>query len=355
MSTLPMTLSDPSARPINAPAASSDRAIGWWLVACCVLLFAMVVVGGATRLTNSGLSIVEWKPLVGAIPPLSEAAWIETFAKYQQTPEFKLKNFDMTLDGFKGIFWWEYFHRLLGRLIGVVFLVPFLWFLARGRLSPELRWKLGGIFLLGALQGGMGWYMVQSGLVNEPRVSHLRLTAHLGLAFVIFAAQWWLALSLLTKPEPRTVPKGLRRFSRWVVAIVFLMVLSGGMVAGLRAGYAYNTFPLMHGHVIPPDLLILDPWTSNFIWNMTTIQFNHRMIAWLLVLLIPLLCWRTWRAGLSRTTSLCVIGLLAALAMQFALGVATLIHVVPVPLGVAHQGGAMALFCMALTLAHRLR
>lgn len=345
----------PSAEPASRSAPGARRAIGWWLVACCALLFAMVVVGGATRLTHSGLSMVEWQPIVGAIPPLNDAEWQATFAKYQQTPEFKLRNFDMDVEAFKGIFWWEYFHRLLGRMIGVVFFVPFAYFLVRRRLTRDLFWKLAGIFVLGALQGGMGWYMVASGLVDEPRVSHLRLTAHLGLAFLIFAAQWWVALSLLTQADPAPAPPRLRRLARATAALVFLMVLSGGLVAGLRAGYAYNTFPLMHGHVVPPDMFIISPWYLNFIGNMGTVQFDHRLIAWSLALLIPVLWWKTISSGASRATRWCAHGLLAALAVQFALGVATLLLAVPVTLGVIHQGGAMVLFCMALAVAHRLR
>jgi cytochrome c oxidase assembly protein subunit 15 len=355
MSAIAMQLQNPILIETDNRQERSRRAIGWWLLACCAMLFAMVVVGGATRLTHSGLSIVEWKPLVGAIPPLNEAEWQATFAKYQETPEFKLRNFDMDVEAFKGIFWWEYFHRLLGRLIGVVFLVPFLYFLVRGRLTRDLKWKLGGIFLLGALQGGMGWYMVASGLVDEPRVSHLRLTAHLGLAFLIFAAQWWVALSLLMRRESSArVPSGVTTLARAVAALVFLMVLSGGLVAGLKAGYAYNTFPLMHGHLVPPDMFVISPWYLNFIGNMGTVQFDHRMIAWALALLIPLLWWKTVRLDVSPGTRRMAHALLAVLMLQFSLGVATLLLSVPVVLGVAHQGGALVLFCAALTLAWRL-
>jgi heme a synthase len=339
-----------------SPAATADsRSIAVWLLICCAMLFAMIVVGGVTRLTHSGLSMVEWQPIIGAIPPLNTAEWQETFQKYQQTPEFKLRNFAMSLGDFKGIFWWEYFHRLLGRLIGVVFALPFAWFLLRGKASGALAWKLAGIFLLGALQGGMGWYMVKSGLVDEPRVSHLRLTAHLGLAFVIFAAQWWVALDLLSPRDLRTrAPRPLAQFSKAVCAIVFLMVLSGGLVAGLRAGLAYNTFPLMHGYIVPPDMFLLDPWYANFIGNMATVQFDHRMIAWALSILIPVLWWKTSRSVVSRSARLAAHCLLGALAIQFSLGVATLLLLVPVALGAAHQAGAVVVFAAALTLMHEL-
>lgn len=333
----------------------ASRAIAGWLLICCAMLFAMVVVGGVTRLTHSGLSMVEWQPIVGAIPPLNDAEWQATFAKYQQTPEFKLRNFDMSVSEFKGIFWWEYFHRLLGRLIGMVFLVPYLVFLVRRKVSGALAWKLGGIFLLGAAQGAMGWYMVASGLVDEPRVSHLRLTAHLGLAFLIFAAQFWVALDLL---RPRraspAAPRGLVRFAQGLAILVFLMVLSGGLVAGLRAGLAYNTFPLMHGHFMPTDMFVIEPWYVNFIGNMGTVQFDHRLIAWLLALLIPLLWWRVMRSPVARSTQIAAHVVLGALVLQFSLGVATLLMAVPVALGAAHQAGALVLFTAALFLAHEL-
>ena len=239
----------------------------------------MVVVGGVTRLTHSGLSIVEWQPIVGTLPPLSEAEWQQTFEKYQLTPEYRQVNQGMTLAGFKGIFWWEYFHRLLGRLIGVVFLVPLLWFIARRDIPPGYAWKLFGIFVLGGLQGAMGWYMVQSGLVDDPRVSQFRLTAHLGLALAIFAAMFWVGLSLV-HPRHATLASAPQRSVRaWaigVAALVFVMALSGGFVAGIRAGFAYNTFPLMNGHLIPPEIFMLEPWWRNFFWNMATVQFDHR-------------------------------------------------------------------------------
>src|SRR5512147_1975779 len=224
------------------------RAIAAWLLLCAAMVCAIVVVGGVTRLTRSGLSIVEWQPLIGALPPLSEAHWQELFAKYRETPEFKLVNFAMDLDGFKRIFWWEYVHRLLGRLAGLVYLLPFLWFLAKRRIERPLAWKLWGVFALGALQGGLGWFMVKSGLVDDPKVSHIRLTAHLGVALAIVSAQLWIALDLLRPGAGRR-----NRLAVAIAALVFLMALSGAMVAGLRAGYAYNTFPLMNGHLIPPE------------------------------------------------------------------------------------------------------
>jgi cytochrome c oxidase assembly protein subunit 15 len=319
------------------------RTVAGWLFLCAALVFAIVLVGGITRLTRSGLSIVEWQPLIGALPPLSQADWEALFARYRETPEFRLVNSDMTLEGFKGIFWWEYLHRLLARGIGLVFLLPYLYFLARGKLDKPLAWKLGGIFLLGALQSAMGWYMLKSGLIDDPKVNPVRLSAHLGIALAIFAAELWLALQLVS---PRREP-----FDRLALAlpfVVFAMALSGGMVAGLRAGYAYNTFPLMNGQLVPAEVLLLEPWWRNFLYNMATVQLVHRAFFWLLLMLIPLAWWRT-RATLAGNA------LLAAFVLQGSLGISTLLLGVPVGLGAAHQGGAVLLLAAALWNAHSAR
>jgi cytochrome c oxidase assembly protein subunit 15 len=321
--------------------SNDRRAVAAWLLACAALVFLIVVVGGVTRLTRSGLSIVEWQPLIGALPPLSEAHWQELFAKYRQTPEFRLVNFDMTLEGFKTIFWWEYLHRLLGRVIGLVFLLPFLYFVWKKRVDRPLAFKLFGIFLLGGLQGALGWFMVKSGLVDDPRVSHFRLTAHLGVALAIFAAQFWLALSLLN-------PSTGQRVSFVLPLIVFLMALTGGMVAGLRAGYAYNTFPLMNGYLVPPEVLTLEPWWRNFFYNMATVQLVHRAFFWLLAVLVPLAWWRHRGSTAAHV-------LMAAFVLQAALGISTLLLRVPVALGALHQGGAVLLLAAALWYAHSCR
>ena len=330
-----------------------------WLFVCCALVFAMVVVGGVTRLTHSGLSITEWQPIVGTLPPLSEAQWQEAFAKYQRTPEYQQVNRGMALAEFKGIFWWEYFHRLLGRAIGVVFLLPLLWFAARRRIPRDYAWKLAGIFVLGGLQGAMGWYMVQSGLVDDPRVSQFRLTAHLGLAFVIFAAMLWVGLSLVypqravldSPPQQR-----VRRFAVATVALVFVMVLTGGFVAGIRAGFAYNTWPLMNGELVPPELFMLEPWWRNFFWNMATVQFQHRLVAYALALAVPWLWWRVVATpGVPAVARVGAHVLLAAIVVQIALGISTLLLVVPLSLAAAHQAGAVVVLAAALNLAHALR
>jgi cytochrome c oxidase assembly protein subunit 15 len=333
------------------------RPIAAWLLGCCALVFAMIVVGGATRLTHSGLSIVEWQPIAGALPPLTDAQWQDAFVKYQQTPEFTQVNHAMDIAAFKGIFWWEYFHRLLGRAIGVAFVVPLAWFAARRSLPPRLGLPLATIFALGGLQGAMGWYMVKSGLVDDPHVSHFRLTAHLGLALAILAAMFWIALSLL-RPSPRRYPRarGLARASIFVAVLVFVMALTGGLVAGLRAGSAYNTFPLMNGHVVPPEILMLAPWYDNFAYNIATVQFDHRLLAWALAIVVPLFWWRIRsRPALPAGARLGANVLLGALALQVSLGIATLLLHVPVLLGVLHQAGAVLLFTASLNVAQALR
>jgi cytochrome c oxidase assembly protein subunit 15 len=331
------------------------RPIAAWLLACCALVFAMVVVGGITRLTHSGLSIVEWQPIVGALPPLDDNAWQETFRKYQETPQFRQVNPDMDLAGFKRIFWWEYVHRLLGRLIGAAFLLPLVWFAARGRISRELTWKLAGIFVLGGLQGAMGWYMVQSGLVDDPRVSQYRLAAHLALALAIYAAMLWIALGLLFPRATVAPPRALRRFAVCLVALVFAMALSGAFVAGIRAGLAYNTFPLMNGHLVPPGIFMIEPWYLNFFNNIATVQFDHRVIAWLLAILVPWFWVRVRRAPVPPRARIAADLLLAALGLQIALGITTLLNTVPIPLAAAHQAGALLVLTAAVLALHSLR
>ena len=341
------------------PDIATHRPVAAWLLVCCALLFTVVVVGGVTRLTHSGLSIVEWQPLVGTLPPLSEQAWLETFHKYQQTPEYQKVNLGMSLEAFKGIFWWEYAHRLLGRGIGLVYLLPFLYFFVRRQVDRPLAWKLAGIFVLGGLQGALGWYMVKSGLVDNPRVSQYRLTAHLGLAFAIYAAMLWVALGLLA---PRRAPppheparRRLWHFSLALTVLIFVMSLSGGLVAGIRAGLAYNTFPLMNGHWIPPGILALEPWYSNFFNNLATVQFDHRLIAWLLAALVPWFWWRSTRVALTPRERLWCGALPAVLVLQVGLGIMTLLLAVPVALGAAHQAGALLLLTAALMVNHQLQ
>jgi cytochrome c oxidase assembly protein subunit 15 len=336
---------------LETPVPDSHRAVARWLLACCALVFVMVVVGGITRLMHSGLSIVEWQPLVGTVPPLNDAQWEETFAKYRKTPEFRLRNHDMTLAGFKGIFWWEYAHRLLGRVIGLVFFAGFAWFLARGTVRGSLAWKLGAIFALGAMQGALGWYMVKSGLVDDPRVSSVRLAAHLGLAFLIYGAMWWVALGLLN-PVRSPASRGARLHAGLLAALVFGMVLSGALVAAIRAGFSYNTFPLMNGRWIPPEILLIDPWWSNFVNNMATVQFVHRWLAATIALLAAAFWLRLPRAGASERARVWGDVLLFALVAQVAVGIATLLMRVPLPLAALHQAGAVIVFSAAIGVLH---
>ncbi len=334
------------------------RQIALWLFLCCSMVFAILVVGGITRLTHSGLSMVEWKPLVGIIPPLNEAEWQETFGKYKQSPEYKTMNGGMSLEAFKGIFFWEYWHRVLGRLMGIAFLLPYLYFLIRHRIDRPLKLKLLAIFLLGGLQGAMGWYMVKSGLIDNPRVSQYRLTAHLSIAFLIFTAMFWVALGLWRSratPTANAPRGGLHKAGFWFCLLVFYMVISGGFVAGTRAGKVYNTFPLMNGALAPPELFVLEPWYLNFVENISTIQFDHRLGAWALAFLLPWFWWRIRRAAVSPAAHLASNLLLAALAVQLTLGIATLLLRVPIALGAAHQGGAMVVFGLLLWLNHELR
>ncbi len=328
-------------------ATDPDLAVRVWLWCVAALVFAMIVVGGATRLTDSGLSITEWKPILGAIPPLSDADWHEVFAKYKEIPEYHLVNKGMSLDAFKGIFWWEWSHRFLGRFIGVAFAVPFLFFWATGRLREGFARKLGVVLALGALQGGIGWYMVSSGLVDRVDVSQYRLALHLSVAFLIFAALIWLILSL--SPTPRApATKGQRVLAGHLAGFVFVQVVLGAFVAGLKAGLAYNTWPDMNGALIPPGMFALEPWYKNFFEDITTVQFNHRMVAYavLAFAVLNLALLAKAKADRQITTSAAIV--LVAIVLQAAIGIATLIHVVPLGLGLAHQGGAAIVFGLAV-------
>jgi cytochrome c oxidase assembly protein subunit 15 len=335
---------------------NSNRAIAIWLLVVCALIFSMVVLGGVTRLTRSGLSMVDWNPIMGVVPPLSTKQWQETFDRYQQFPEYKKVNEGMTLSQFKSIFWFEYAHRLLGRTIGLAFLVPFLVFLVRRKIPRSLTPQLITMFVLGGLQGLLGWYMVKSGLVNHPRVSQYRLTAHLSAAILIYGYILWVALGLLLpKPasEPERAPR-LRRLSLALFAVICIMIISGGFVAGTHAGYGFNTFPTMNGFWIPPALYSEVPWWLNWFENHTTIQFNHRLIAWILIFSVPAF-WFLARSKISdRITRMGVHALLAALALQVTLGITTLLLAVPVPIAAMHQAGALIVFTAILFVNRRL-
>ncbi len=336
-------------------ASSSRRAIALWLLIVAATIFVMVVLGGTTRLTRSGLSIVEWRLLEGTLPPLTEAHWVELFEKYQQTPEYRKVNVGMDLTGFKGIFWLEYLHRLWGRLIFFAALIPLLWFLWRKQIEPPLVRRMVAVPLLVAANGVLGWLMVASGLVDVPRVSPYRLTAHLGLAVAIYGYVLWLALGLLSPAQGKAEWARLRHAGTGVAALVFFMILTGGFVAGTKAGYAFNTFPLMNGRFVPEGIFGLEPWWTNLFENVATVQFSHRLVAYALLLAIPAYGWYARRFDLPARARLLFHLLLAVLAVQVLLGIATLVYVVPVALGAAHQAGALALLTLALAAVHALR
>lgn len=337
----------------------APRAIAIWLFAVAAMVFAMVVIGGVTRLTESGLSIVAWKPIAGALPPLSDAAWQAEFESYQQFPEYRKINRGMTLAEFKRIFFWEWLHRLWGRLIGLAFFLPFVWFLATRRVPQGLGPTLWGLLILGGLQGVLGWFMVQSGLVDRPSVSQYRLAAHLGLALLIYAALLWVGWGQWQgggegRPDPGRGAR-LRGAAQALVPWLFLVILSGGFVAGLDAGLAYNTFPLMDGRWIPAGAWSLEPGWRNLFENTIAVQFQHRVLAVLTVLGVALLWWRALKLALPGWLAPRTHLLLGAVLLQAALGILTLVHVVPIALAAAHQAGAMLLLTAALYLLHGVR
>jgi heme a synthase len=333
----------------------AHRHVAVWLLACCVMLAVMVLLGGLTRLTHSGLSMVEWEPIVGIVPPMGDAAWQVFFAKYQQTPEYLKVNAGMTLGEFKEIFWLEFIHRVWGRAIGLVFLLPFLWLAFSGRIGKALVPRMVGLFLLGAGQGFMGWFMVKSGLVDNPAVSHYRLTAHLALALVIHAWMFWMALDILAAGRPRRpIPAaaGLWNGLRLLTALVTVTLLFGGLVAGLKAGLIYNTWPLMEGRLVPGELF--PAGLPSLFEDIKTVQFAHRTLAEI-TLLAALAVWVTARRRLGGKVPAALHAVGAMALIQVSLGVATLVLVVPVWLASAHQMGAMLLLTLCLWGLHELR
>jgi heme a synthase len=327
-----------------------------WLFTVAALVFLMVSIGGATRLTGSGLSITEWQPIMGTLPPLSQADWQDAFTKYQQIPQYHHVNSGMSIQAFKFIFWWEWTHRFLGRLIGFAFFVPFVIFLVAGQIPRGLTAKLAGLFALGALQGFAGWYMVSSGLADRIDVSQYRLALHMGLAILIFGALIWVALSL-AEVSGRAVtvrPTGTRTAAA-IVLLVLVQIVLGAFVAGLKAGAGYNTWPLMDGRLIPDGLGAMQPWYLNLFENALTVQFNHRLVAYALLLAT---LWHAWSMSHdapdphARTSALV---LAAAVLAQATLGIWTLLAQVPLALGLAHQAGAAAVFGLAVWHLHAVR
>lgn len=324
----------------------SHRAVRLWLYLLAALVAAMVLVGGMTRLTDSGLSITEWRPVTGAIPPLSADDWAAEFSKYQEIPQYQTMNKGMSLDAFKEIYWWEWTHRFLGRLIGFVFAVPFLYFLIRRRLPARLLPGLGAVFLLGALQGAIGWWMVASGLVDRVSVAPYRLAVHLSLAFLIFAALLWTARSLRAA-EPQAVPGSVRAGAWALLVLAFVQVALGALVAGLDAGRSFTTWPLIDGGLVPnPDsLFVLKPAWANFFENPLTAQFDHRIGAYLLLAVAAWHAWDCRRVGgrVARQANV----LLGIVVLQAAIGITTLVHAAPLGLSLLHQLVALGVIAHA--------
>jgi len=335
---------------------ASARAVGWWLIACAALVYAMVVVGGVTRLTGSGLSMVQWHPITGVLPPIGENAWQREFDAYRASPEYRHVDRGMSLAQFKRIFWMEYAHRMLGRGVGIAFLVPFLVFVAMRAIPRKMIPRLAGVFVLGGAQGVLGWYMVRSGLVDEPRVSQYRLAAHLSLAVVIYIYLLALALHVFDSRGPeRGIAAGTARVGRLALAAavsVFVTLVMGAFVAGLEAGYVYPTFPKMGGFWVPPGMFETSPWWRNFFENPVAAQFTHRVLA-LASCLVVIAAWAaSLGTDMPRRVRLWAHASLAAVAVQVALGISTLLLHVPAPLAAAHQAGAIALLTCLMGLYH---
>ena len=343
---------------IESPLSDERRhakMIAYWLLLIAGMVFIMVVIGGVTRLTESGLSIVDWRPVTGWLPPLTEARWEEIFAAYRLSPEFRQVNSSMTLPDFKGIFWLEYIHRLWGRLIGVAFAVPFLTFLILKWVDRKLAFKLLVMFVLGGLQGVLGWFMVKSGLVDRPDVSQYRLTAHLGAALVIYGYIIWVALGLLFPVSRKADGASGWGFAVTLCVFIFLTMMSGGFVAGLDAGFAYNTFPLMDGELIPEHLFSLSPVLVNFFEDVTTVQFTHRVLAMTTFAMVAAFWFVVRRRCASAPVQRASNILLGLAALQVVLGISTLVLYVPLPLAAAHQAVAVMLFTAGLWTAFQLR
>lgn len=344
--TSPVAPALPSAIPQN-------RSLIFWLLSTCFLIWLMIMVGGATRLTHSGLSIVEWKPITGIIPPLNHAQWLEAFESYKQFPEYKLVNHGMSLSSFQFIYFMEYIHRLLGRLMGLWFIIPLIIFWIRNRLSLMLKKRAFIALFLGLAQGVMGWYMVKSGLVKDPTVSHYRLTAHLALALALYGLLFWTALEIM-RPQSKdsaTLEPAFMAYLSFISCIaITLTILYGGLVAGLKAGLIYNTFPLMEGQFIPDEWAFYRPLWLNFLENAALVQWMHRWLAMSTVALVLFTVWKIWRLSPNKATRTTALLFGGFTLVQASLGILTLLFQVPVSLGTLHQGTAIAVLSLGLCL-----
>ncbi len=336
---------------------TGDRLIQAWLIFSAALVLCMIVVGGATRLTDSGLSITEWQPLLGVIPPLSTADWQTALEKYRSTLQYKAVNKGMTMEAFQVIFWWEWAHRFLGRFLGLVLALPLAVMWATGRLGSPMALKVLGVGLLVGVQATIGWYMVQSGLVDRIDVSQYRLALHLSVAFLIFALLVWMVLDLMpprTEPRLSTLTGGHAWWAAGMAALVFSQVAIGGFVAGLKAGRAYNTWPLMDGQFVPDGLFRLSPWWVNLGENITMVQFNHRLTAYILVALVVWHAWRMMRIADDERVARSAMALAVGVLAQMVLGIYTVLYAVPITLGVLHQGFAAIVFAVAIWHTHEV-
>lgn len=313
----------------------------------------MIIVGGVTRLTESGLSMVNWKPISGIIPPLNEMQWMAEFEAYKQYPEYQKVNMGMTLDEFKNIFFWEYSHRLLGRLIGLAYAIPFFVFFTRKRIKRALKPHLWTLLFLGSMQGVLGWWMVKSGLVDRPDVSHYRLTAHLGLAVLIYIYMFRIALKLVL-PTSETAKGRPHILLVIFINLLFVQILIGGLVAGLNAGLVSDTWPLMMGQMVPDGLFFNNPWYMNFFDNPLTVHFEHRIMAYVVSVLAIILWWKLKNDAnpdVSRASHI----LLASILIQITLGVLTVINMVAIPIAACHQAGAIITLSAGLYLLNRIK
>lgn len=337
----------------HAATRQSRRLVAIWLFTVAAMIMVMIVLGGATRLTGSGLSIMEWAPIMGVLPPASDAEWQRLFALYQKIPQYTLMNENFGLSGFKQIFWLEWTHRLWGRLIGLMFLMPLIWLWATSRIERHILPRLALLFVLGGLQGAVGWFMVASGfLPDATAVSPYRLVIHLALALTLYAAIVWTGLSTLYPTRyRRPVSPLLQGMALCTLAMVSLTIVAGGFTAGLHAGLTYNTFPLMDGHLVPDGYAMLQPWARNLTENVAAVQFDHRVLATVTLVLVSIMAALCWRNGMPRPLTIC---LAAGVVFQYILGVCTLLLVVPVSLATLHQFGAVVLLTLMLVVVHRL-
>ena len=335
---------------------ASPLVLGSWLIGFALLVVALILVGGATRLTESGLSITEWRPVRGVLPPLDAAGWAAAFEQYRQIPQYEQLNHGLTLDGFRRIYLWEYAHRLLARLVGLTLVLPLAWFMVRRRIPRQAQRPLALLVALLLGQALLGWWMVTSGLSVRTEVSQYRLAAHLAVALVILSVAVWTAADLL-QPRPtawRTVPRRRTAALRALFALVFLSAISGAFVAGLRAGRIYNSFPLMGGRVVPPGYGQLGSWWRDAFENPVAAQFHHRVLA-VTTVLVAITLWGAFGRSPDRRVTSRMQLVLAAALLQLTLGITTLLLAVPVPLGVAHQGGAVLLLITVLLALHAVR